>query len=299
MNENSEHRGKVLKNLGILSLLSSQPDIGVWKHLSPQEMLQAMGGGDYKGRRQLIEQLAQSAASFPSLSERMAFMIKSSAQQVERFKREQTEIVQMLDATTKANAAVQALKAWHGVGIITAATMIAEIIDIRRFACDDTLASYCGLGMREYSTGSSSTMIHSRLYNHRLKDAFMTAAWNVVLYNPDSHLAGYYRNLVKAGTKPLEATKRVARALVRRLFRELYALVQPKSSNQELQEAKEGESGMACGTTRGEPSHQSNIPPSSLTSNKMMRVEKVKIRRTRREGGKLSQKRRTAAKEST
>lgn len=297
MNEDSEHRGKVLKNLGILTLLTSKPDIGDWKHLSEQDMLQAMGGGNYKGRRQLIEQLAQVAGSFPSLSDSMAFMIKSSAQQVERFKREQTELMQMLDASTEANAAVQLLKARRGVGIITAATMIAEIIDIRRFASDDNLASYSGLGMREYSTGSISTMLHSRLYNRRLKDAFMTAARNVVLYDPGSHVAGYYRNLVKGGMKPLEATKRVARALVRVLFRELSAFVQTKPSDQEL-EAKEGESGMASGTTRGEQGHQSNIPPSSLISTETMTVEKVKGRRIRGEGRTSNRKRRTAVKKS-
>ena len=297
-NEENEQRGKVLKNQGILTLLTSTPDIGEWKNLSEQDMLEAMGGGEYKGRRQLIRQLAQVAGSFPSLSERMAFMIKSSAHQVESFKREQTELVQMLDASTQAHAAVQLLKEHRGVGTITATAMVAEIIDIRRFASDDNLASYSGLGMREYATGSMSTMVHSRLYNRRLKDAFMTAARNVVLYDAGSHVAGYYRNLVKAGMRPLEATKRVARALVRLLFRELTALVAPKPSDQELEEFKEGESGMANGITRGDQGHQSNIPPSPLASTDTITVEKVKIRRIRGEGRKPVQKRRTAVEKS-
>ena len=58
--------------------------------------------------------------------------------------------------------------------------MIAEIIDIRRFSREDNLAGYMGLGMREYSTGDSTRMVHSQLFNHRLKDAFMTAARNYV-----------------------------------------------------------------------------------------------------------------------
>lgn len=298
MNTDTEHQEKVLKNVGILTLLASTPDIGEWKNLSEKDMLLAMGGGDYKGRRQLIQKLAEVAGSFPSLTERMAFMIKSSAQQVERLKREQSEAVQMLNASTKAHAAVQLLMARRGIGIITATTMIAEIIDIRRFASDDNLASYCGLGMREYATGSMSTMVHTRFYNRRMKDAFMTAARNVVLYDSGSHVAGYYRNLVKAGMRPLEATKRVARALVRVLFHELTALVHLKQNDEDLEKSKEGESGMANGITRSEQSHQSNIPPSSLTSTETMSGEKVKTRRIRAAGPKSVQKKRMVVEKS-
>lgn len=298
MNTDTEQQGKVLKNLGILTLLTSTPNIGDWKHLSEQEMLQGMGGGEYKGRRQLVQRLSRVGGSFPSLTEGMAFLIKSSAHQVESFKREQTQLVQMLDARTQAHAAVGLLMARRGIGIITATTMIAEIIDSRRFASEDNLAAYSGLGMREYATGSTSTMVHSPLYNRRLKDAFMTAARNVVRYDPGSHVAGYYRNLVKAGMRPLEATKRVARALVRVIFRELSALVVPKATDQDRLKNKEGESGMASGTTRGEQAHQSNIPPSSLTSTETMRVEKVKIRGVRAGGRKSAQKKRAAVKKS-
>lgn len=298
MNADREHRGKVLKNLGILTLLASKPNLGEWKQLSEQQMLEAMGGGEYKGRRELIEQLSQVAGSFPSLSHPMAYMIKSSAEQVQSFKRDQTELVHMLDATTQANAAVQLLQTRPGVGIITAATMIAEIIDIRRFATDDNLASYSGLGMVQYSTGSTSTMLHSRLYNRRLKDAFMTAARNVVLNDPSSHVAGYYRNLLKAGMRPLEATKRVARALVRVLFRELSTFVQPKPDDQQPQESEEGESGMASGTTRGEQGHQSNMTPSSLRSTETKSAKKVKGRGAARQYRKSSRRRRVTLNKS-
>jgi len=79
----------------------------------------------------------------------------------------------------------------------------------------------------------------------------MTAARNVVLYDCDSHLAGYYRNLVKAGMQPLEATKRVARALVRVIFRKLSALTVPnesKTNDLEQEKRKEGKGDMASGS---------------------------------------------------
>jgi len=40
-------------------------------------------------------------------------------------------------------------------------------------------------------------MIHTEMFSHQLKDAFMTAAWNYVHFNSSFHLAEYYRNLVK------------------------------------------------------------------------------------------------------
>lgn len=124
---------------------------------------------------------------------------------------------------------VQTLKEIRGIATVTASTVIAEIIDIRRFAREDNLASYSGLGMKEHSTGESTRMVATQSCNHRLKDAFMTAARNFLTFNPDSHLSGYYRNLVKNGMHPLEANKRVARALVRVIYRKLASLVEAEN----------------------------------------------------------------------
>ena len=291
-NEETEQRGKVLKNQGILSLLISKADIGEWKGLSQSDMQEAMGGGNYKGRGELIAQLQEAAASFPSISAGIALMIGNSAQQIQRFKGEQRELVRMLDSLTEGNLAVQCLKSRRGIATLTAAKMIAEIIDIRRFAREDSLACYSGLGMSEHTTGTTTMMVPTWLFNHRLKDAFMTAARNVVLYDCDSHLAGYYRNLVKAGMQPLEATKRVARALVRVIFRELSALNESKTNDLEQEKRKEGEGDMASGFTRGDQGRKSNISPSSQRVDKSKSIKKVKNSKTqgaRTNGGRKKQ----------
>jgi hypothetical protein len=275
-NGENEQRGKVLKNQGILALLISRSDIGEWKRFSETEMREAMGGGNYKGRGELIAELQQAAESFPSISAGMALVIRSSAQQIQRFKEEQSELLRMLDGLTEGNLAVQCLKSRRGIATLTATKMIAEIIDIRRFAREDSLACYSGLGMREHTTGNTTMMIPTRLFNHRLKDAFMTAARNVVLYDPDCHLAGYYRNLVKAGMQHMEATKRVARALVRVIFRELSALNESKATDLEQDRQKDGEGDMASGVTRGDQGRKSNISPSSLRQDKPKSSKKVK-----------------------
>ncbi|MGO9308593.1 MAG: transposase, partial [Spirochaetia bacterium] len=173
-----------------------------------------------------------------------------------------------------------ALQETRGISTITSATMIAEIVDIRRFAREDSLACYCGLGMREHSTGESVRMVPTQLFNHRLKDAFMTAAWNVVRCNPDSHLAGYHRNLIKAGMSPLAATKRVARALVRVIYRKLSALTAGTTEAPTKDEQQEGESGMASGSTRSGQGHTSDISLSSPRNHRPRDVKEVKGRVT-------------------
>jgi hypothetical protein len=217
-NPEVELKQNMLQSQGVLALLGEKPNVGEWKNLSDEEFLSAMGGNS-KGRHALIQELRKVAANVKPVTPAMALMIQSSAGQIERFKREQRDITKMLDELTKECPEVQRLKEMRGIGTITATTMIAEIIDIRRFVREDNLASYSGFGMKEHSTGESTRMVSTRSFNHRLKDIFMTAARNYVLYNPDYHLAGYYRNLVKAGMHPMEATKRVARALVRVIFR--------------------------------------------------------------------------------
>jgi transposase len=275
---------KMLKNQGILNLLTSLPDVGQWKSLSDEQILEAMGGDDYKGRRSLIGELRKVMNSFQPTSEPIALLLRTSAQHIQMLKGVRRDIEKTLEKLTAENAAVQALRDIRGIAAKTATKMIAEIIDIRRFAREDNLASYSGLGMREYSTGQTTVMIHTELYNHRLKDAFMTAARRVVQYNPDSHIAGYHRNLIKGGMSELEATKRVARALVRVIYRRLSAIAEKTSEAQapkgeEYQEA--GESGMASGLTRSGRSHMSNMPPSSQVNNTVMAVSPVKKVATR------------------
>jgi hypothetical protein len=41
--------GNILKSQGILTLLSEKPQLGEWKHLTEEQLLEAMGGGKYKG----------------------------------------------------------------------------------------------------------------------------------------------------------------------------------------------------------------------------------------------------------
>ena len=280
-NPEVEISDNVLQNQGILSLLELKPDLFEWKSLSTEDFGAAMGGGHYRGREKLIEALQKLSPVFPPVPQAVSLMIRNSTQTIRQIKGQMSEIQKMITQITAKNPAVKALEEYKGISVITAATMVAETIDIRRFVNDDRLASYAGLGRREFSTGDRSMMIPSQQFDHRLKDIFMTAARNFVRYNPDSHLAGYFRNLVKKGMKPNEARKRVARALVRMIFRKLRSLV-----GEDSEPDKRSESDMASGLqSRGDLGRMSDISLSAPNKNDTEPVGKIK-RRSRGKGNR-------------
>ena len=162
----------------------------------------------------------------------------------------------LIKQVTKDNKAVKILEEIKGISIITASKMIAEIINIKRFLKNDNLASYAGLCLKENKTGESEKMKYSKMFNHRLKDTFIVAAKNFVMFNPDSHLSGYYRNLIKSRVKKTEVSKRVARALVRVIFRKLNAISINISPNIQ-QDRSENE--MASGSSREDHNNPGNI----------------------------------------
>ena len=255
-----EMPSNVVTAQGLLALFSVKPDPGDWKHLSQQQLYEAMGGRHFHERRSLIEKLQKAAATLPSTSATMALLIQTEARQIECLKHDLEVIKKRLDELIEPSATAQKLLGNRGIGTITAATMTAEIIDIRRFASEDRLASYSGLGRREHVSGETARMVPTHNFNRRLKDAFMTAAKNFVRFNPDSHLSGYYRNLIKAGMTPLEATKRVARALVRVIYKQLSELIATDCGmDGDEGQTQQAGSDMASGLPRGKNFNPSNM----------------------------------------
>ncbi len=266
----------ILQNEGILTLLITKPDIFEWKTLPETDFLAVMGGCNYKGRNKLIKELQKVSMSFKPISQAVSLMIKNATEQIILLKQQLTEIKKMIEVLTKSYKAVKTLEQYKGIGIMTASILYAEIVDIRRFAKDDNLASYAGLAKREHKTGNNEKEVSNCFFNRRLKNVFMTAARNYVLFNPDSHLAGYYRNLVKEGMKKTEARKRVARALVRVFFRDLYSLVELDNSDKIEDEKRGIEDDMANGLSRSDKDH-SNISFPSPIKNNIKGLGKVKV----------------------
>ena len=258
-----------------MELLVIKSDIYEWKTLSKVDFVDAMGGRNYQGREKFIKEMQKVSMSFRPVSQAISLMIKSTSAQIIFLKQQLGEIDKMIVKITKDNGAVQTLSQHNGIGIQTASTIQAEIIDIRRFVKDDNLASYGGLARHQHNTGENEREVENHFFNPRLKNAFMTAARNYVTCNPESHLAGYYHNLVKGGMKKTDARKRVARALVRVMFRDLQALIKIEDLDIIEDIEKGDEKNMATGISRSDKDH-SNISSSSPVKNNTICDEKIK-----------------------
>ncbi len=299
-NPDIEINEKMLQNQGILALLGEKPDIVEWKTFSEMDFLEAMGGRLYTGRQKLIKELQKVAKTFRPIPSSLSLMIEDSVTQILLLKKQLKRIHDMLEQITQDNKAISILRGYKGIATLTASTLIAEIVNIRRFVSNDGLACYAGLGMIDNSTGERSNMVHSSLFNHRLKDALMTAAKNFVRFNPGSHLAGYYRNLVKDGMSVTESRKRVARALVRVFFRVLYSIdEETNTDNTECADAEreiKRENDMANGQVRSDKHHESNISLSPLQNHDTICDDKVNNRFDRRERKEPEKKLKKSAK---
>ena len=264
-----------MQNESILRLLAEKSDIHEWKSFSESDFAAVMGGRDYAGRERTIKEIRNVSRSFQPVPPAICLMIKNAAAQIIMLGQQQKEIKKLIAKLAKDDAAIQKLTQYKGIGILTAAALEAEIIDIRRFASNDKLASYSGLARREYKSGDNEREGTNHFFNPRLKNAFMTAAMNFVIFNPDSHLTGYYNNLIKRGMKKTDARKRVARALVRVFYKALNSITQSNNPNTRNGE----ESDMANGLSRSDKDH-SNIPLQPRRTNTTGSVEKRKSKRS-------------------
>lgn len=126
---------------------------------------------------------------------------------------------------------VEALQLLRGYRLINAATVVAEVGDIRRFASARQLMGYLGLGVSEHSTGDRVRRGHiTKSGNGRARKALIEAAWTyarpakaakAAAHQPAAlraiadkarhRLSQRYRKLVARGKLPQVAATAVAR----------------------------------------------------------------------------------------
>jgi transposase len=204
----------------VLKLISLYPDIYAWRAMSPQQLANSIAE-HREAIKERIATLRNAVQDIAPLSPVESLKLQISASTALTLKQAADQLERMLHTETAKNPAAAALMRHPGIGPITSAQIVTEIIDIRRFKNNNKLAAYAGVARTETKTGRNTTERSQQLYNRRLKNAFYTAARSFTLFNPDSHLTGYYRHLRSQGMKNTEAYKRVARSLVRVFYREL------------------------------------------------------------------------------
>lgn len=211
-----ENSDQLLLRKGIATLISKEPDICKWSRFKVNELMDILKITNTK--HDWSKLLKKASRETTEIKPYLKMILKATADRFLLLLEQQKNAKKALDNYNE-DKRVNALKSIKGIGPICATGIVAEIIDIRRFANNDKLASYCGIGRRSHMTGENNQERRISLYNRRLKYFFITDAKNYVLYNPDKHLSGYYRNLLKRGMKVMEARKRVARSLIRIIFR--------------------------------------------------------------------------------
>jgi transposase len=101
-----------------------------------------------------------------------------------------------------------------GVGIIVAATVLAELGDLRRFVRSRQLTAFAGVNPRVWQSGTSvkARTCMCREGSRRLRAVMFMAAKSAVRFNPD--MAKFYANLKAAGKHHMSAMGAVMRKLL-------------------------------------------------------------------------------------
>jgi len=118
------------------------------------------------------------------------------------------QIRKLIDST---NIKIETLP---GCGLVTAATIIAEVSDIDRFKSASKLAKYAGLAPREKSSGKTKNMFKSKAGNKRLKGAFHAIAFSQIGRYGCATSKAYYKKKVDEGKTKMQALTHLKRRLV-------------------------------------------------------------------------------------
>ncbi|HEX2367338.1 MAG TPA: IS110 family transposase [Bradyrhizobium sp.] len=105
----------------------------------------------------------------------------------------------------------QKLESIPGIGTITAATILGEIGDVRRFPNRHAFAKYNGTAPASKSTGGRPRHTARRGCNRRLKRALWLIALTAVRHDPLAK--AYYQRRLEGGLSKVDAIKRVARRM--------------------------------------------------------------------------------------
>ena len=133
-----------------------------------------------------------------------------------------------------------------GVGIATAATILGEVGDVRRFPSKHHFATYNGTAPREYSSGGVDTRRLSRAGNRKLNHALHIIALSHKRYDPRG--GEYYARKLAAGKGKKGALRCLKRRLSDAVFRTLL-----EDQQQRQVAGPEGHSGAttkSCATDR-------------------------------------------------
>lgn len=205
----------------ILHLLMHHPDPLSWARLGVTGIQQLLKAAKIRSRRDYIEKLVQVASQFrdvlqPDEKSFRLVEIRMLARRLKNYMDEHDEAVAYLELVSGDDEHVQLLETITGAGTVTAASIVAEIQDIRDFPKESKLASYVGVGRKKHQSGKTEYWANQTRSNRRLKRYFMHLALQMTKMHAKS--GAYIQKKLGEGKKPLQARRALARQLVRVVY---------------------------------------------------------------------------------
>jgi transposase len=152
------------------------------------------------------------------------WLMSQHLEELDRLKGRIQEAEERLKDRAAGDAVIRKLMSFHGIGLITAVTMRAEIGRFDRFHSGKQLARFCGLSPRNASSGerqADAGLI--RAGNPQLRGVLIQLGQRVA-YRPEGRWAGLVYRLLRHG-KPRNV---VVAAVANRYLRWLYYRMQPE-----------------------------------------------------------------------
>ena len=106
----------------------------------------------------------------------------------------------------------------HGCGMVTAATIMAELTTIKRFSSKDKLAMYAGVAPTERSSGKKVKLHTNPFGNRRFNKALHVIALSQIACKGDPRGKVYYQKKLTEGKTKLWALRCLKRQITKRVF---------------------------------------------------------------------------------
>lgn len=160
-----------------------------------------------------------------------AWICEEHLEELQHLQQKLQQVEEKLAQQLAGDASAEALLSRPGVGLVTAATLLAEIGDFRRFARGKQLARYCGTAPINHSTGDKGGDLGlGRRCNRELRRVIIEAAHRLARYVP--HWREMKRRLRANGKSGAEAAAAVANRWIRRLHYEMTHNITPPETSQ-------------------------------------------------------------------
>lgn len=169
------------------ALVSGYEDVvksGVrWKN-QRSSLMASIGQGEKKGKEVVS-------------SEATLFVLKGIEAQVSLYEKEKERYQEHYKLLAKKHSQLRQLMSIPGIGLIGAVTILAMVVDPRRFENKGRFWSYCGLIHLERRSGGKLYGKTRPRFCRRLKYVFKTAAFVAIHTCGDNALKAYYTHLIQ------------------------------------------------------------------------------------------------------